>query len=58
MYCLEADIKKLLPKNLAINKILQFLPNQADIQAILLTHEFMIFTKFHNNWAEIMDSYQ
>ena len=33
----------------------QFLPNQADIQAILPTHELVIFTKFHNNWNEIVD---
>ena len=33
----------------------QFSPNQADIQAILPTHELVIFTKFHNNWIEIVD---
>ena len=27
----------------------QFLPNQADILAILSSHELIIFTEFHNN---------
>ena len=30
-------------------------PNQADIQAILPTHELIIFTKFHNDWVKIVD---
>ena len=34
----------------------QFLPNQADIQAILPNHELDIFTKFNNNWIDIMAS--
>ena len=29
--------------------------NQADIQAILPTHELVIFTKFHNDWMKIVD---
>ena len=29
-------------------KIRNFLSNQADIQATLLTHELIILTKFHN----------
>ena len=33
----------------SIIKISQFLPNQADIQAILPTHELIIFTKFHTD---------
>ena len=45
---------KILAQKLA-NKKTQFLPNQADIQAILPTHELVIFTKFHNNWMEIVD---
>ena len=32
----------------------QFLPNQADIQAILPTHELIIFTKFHTDWVKIV----
>ena len=31
------------------------LPNQADIQAILPTHELLILTKFHNVWVQIED---
>ena len=34
---------------------IQFLPNHADIQAILPTHELVILTKFHNNWIKIVD---
>ena len=34
---------------------LQFLSNQADIQAILLTHELVILTKFHKDWQKIVD---
>ena len=41
----------------ANNKNLQFLPNQADIMAILPTHELVIFTKFHDNWIEIVKLY-
>ena len=43
------------PKIRLIIKNPQFLHNQADIQAILPTHELVIFTKFHNNWIEIED---
>ena len=39
----------------ANNKNLQFLPNQADILAILPTHELIIFTKFQNDWVKIVD---
>ena len=31
-----------------------FLPNQADIQAILPTHELIIFTKSHTDWVKIV----
>ena len=41
----------------ANNKNLQFLPNRADILAILSTHELIIFTKFRNDWAKIVDFY-
>ena len=30
----------------------QFLSNQADIQAILPTHELVILTNFHKDWQE------
>ena len=30
----------------------RFLPNQADIQAILPTHELNILTKFHIDWVK------
>ena len=49
--------KSLLAQKQANNKNPQFLPNQADIQAILSTHELVIFTKFHNNWMKIVDFY-
>ena len=52
------DAKKYYwPKIRLINKNLQFLPNQANIQAILPTHELVIWTKFHNNWIKIVDFY-
>ena len=51
------DIKNGLAKNYSINKNSQFLSNQANIQAILPTRELVIFTKFHNDWIEIMDFY-
>ena len=34
---------------------LQSLCNQADIQAILPTHELVILTKFHKDWLKIVD---
>ena len=43
---------------LKISKLIkneQFLSNQADIQAILPTHELVISTKFHKNWQQIVD---
>ena len=49
--------KWLLAKKVANNKNLQFIPNQADIQAILPTHELVILTKFHKNWIKIVDVY-
>ena len=33
----------------------RFLPNQADIQAILPTHELNILTKFHIDWVKTVD---
>ena len=33
----------------------RFLPNQANIQAILFTHELVIFTKFHKDWIKIVN---
>ena len=36
-------------------KSLPFLSNQADIQAILPTHELIILTKFHNDLQEIVE---
>ena len=44
-----------LSKFLLLIKNPQFLPNQADIQTILPTHdELVIFAKFHNFWSEIV----
>ena len=43
---------------LKISKLIkneQFLSNQADIQAILPTHELVISTKFHKDWQKIVD---
>ena len=45
------------PKIMLLIKYPQFLSNQADIQAILPTHELVIFTKFPNNSIEIEDFY-
>ena len=39
----------------SIIKNSQILPNQAETQAILLTHELIIFTKFDNDWVKIKD---
>ena len=39
----------------AVVKNLQFLSDQAEIQAILPTHELFILTKFHQNWQKIVD---
>ena len=36
-------------------KNLQFLFDQAEIQAILPTHVLLILTKFHKNWQKIVD---
>ena len=49
--------KRLLAKKLANNKKPQFLRNQAEIKAILPTHESLILTKFHNNWIKIVNFY-
>ena len=43
------------PKIRLIIKNPQFLPKQADIKAILPTHELVIFINFHNNWIENVD---
>ena len=32
------------------NRNPQFLPDQADVKAILPTHGLIIFTKFHKDW--------
>ena len=34
---------------------LQFWPNEGDIQPILTPRNSMIFTKFHNDWVNIVD---
>ena len=34
---------------------LQFLSDQAEIQAILPTHELVILIKFHKDWQKIVD---
>ena len=53
---LETDAKKLdWLKISPVVKNLQFLSDQAEIQAILPTHELFILTKFHQNWQKIVD---
>ena len=42
-------------KILPLVKKLQFLSNQADIQAIVPTHGLVILTKFHKDWQKIND---
>ena len=39
----------------ANDKNIQFLPNKADIQAILLSLELVIFTNFQEDWVKIRD---
>ena len=52
----ETDAKKLdWLKISPIVKKLQFLSDQAEIQAILPTHELFILTKFHKDWQKIVD---
>ena len=43
------------PKISPVVKNLQFLSNQADIQAILPIHELVILAKFHKDWQKIVD---
>ena len=38
-----------------LEKNIHFWRNQADIQALVSTHEIIILTKFHGNWAKIED---
>ena len=47
----KLDWLKILP----LVKNLQFLSNQADIQATSPTHELVILTKSHKDWEEIVD---
>ena len=55
-FVLETVAKKVeWPKNKLLIKNPQFLPNPSDTQAILPAHELVIFTKFHENWIEIVD---
>ena len=42
-------------QNMVLVKNLQFWSNQADILAILPTHEVVILAKFHNNRGKIVD---
>ena len=46
---LETVAKKLDWPKIRLLKNPQFLPNQADIEAILPTHVLVIFTQFHND---------
>ena len=45
--------KKLLAKKLAYNKNPQFIPNNAEIQEIVPTHELVILTKFRYFWISL-----
>ena len=50
---LESDAKKLQkPKTMLIVKNPQFYSNQANIQALLPTHELVILTKLHDDRAK------
>ena len=53
--CFNVWHNNVMVQKLANNKNPQFLPNQADIKAILSTHELVIFTKFHKDWVKIVD---
>ena len=55
---IETDTKNVTDLEIDHLKNPQFLPNQADIQAIVPTHELVIFNKFDNNWIEIVDFYK
>ena len=33
----------------------QFLPESAETLTMLPIHEMVVFTKFHDNWAKIVD---
>ena len=48
--------KNVSGQKMANNTNIQFLPNQADIQAILPTHELDVLTKFHNNMINFFAS--
>ena len=55
-YFREVENKKVhQPKIWLLIKNSQFLSNQAEIQAILPTHEFVILAKFHKDWQKIVD---
>ena len=49
--------KKFTGQKVDNDKNPQFLPNQAEIQAIFPTNELVILTKFHNNWIKIVSFY-
>ena len=42
-------------KNVLLLKNLQFLPNHNETLSKWGTHEYLIFTKFRNNWVKIVD---
>ena len=42
-------------KNMLLLKNPQFLPNHYEILWICGTHEYLIFTKFRNDWVKIVD---
>ena len=42
-------------KNMLLLKNLQFLPNHNETLSKWDTHEYLIFTKFRNNWVKIVD---
>ena len=47
--------KMTLTKNWANNKKSTIFSNWHEVKAILLTHGLIILTKFHYNWAKIVD---
>ena len=42
-------------KNMLLLKSPQFLPNHNETLSKWGPHEYLIFTKFRNNWAKIVD---
>ena len=42
-------------KNMLLLKNLQFVPSHCETLSLKGTHEYLIVTKFHNDWVKIVD---